>query len=117
MAERRQVPDFQRKWTVLALRGSLDDATVDQIEREIRQLGGTGGRLILEVSHVHFLDDFGVDVLVLLAHHVRRQGGLMALVDQRGSICRVLGEAGLEGLLPLFATVAEAVIGLSEESP
>ncbi|UBU09641.1 STAS domain-containing protein [Nonomuraea gerenzanensis] len=112
MAERKDVPDFQRTWAVIALGGSLDEATVDQVEREIQQLGGAGARLIVDVSELHFLDDFGVDMLVLLAHHMHRQGGLMALTDRRGHMRQILGEAGLEGLLPLFGTVAEAMRGL-----
>lgn len=116
VAARRKVPDFQRKWAIVALRGSLDDATVDQVEHEIRLLEGQGARLIVEVSELHFLDDFGVDVLVLLAQHMRRQGGLMAVVDNRGHLSQVLGQAGLEGLLPLFATVPEALLGLGDDA-
>ncbi|WP_344475394.1 STAS domain-containing protein [Nonomuraea monospora] len=115
MAERREVPDFRRSWAIIALSGSLDDATVDQVEREIQQLGGEGARLIVDISELHFLDDFGVDMLVLLAHHMhRRGGGLMALVDRHGYIRQILGEAGLEGLLPLFPSVAEAMRGLED---
>ncbi|GAA4949475.1 anti-anti-sigma factor [Nonomuraea thailandensis] len=116
MAERRDVPDFRRAWAIIALSGSLDDATVDQVEQEIQQLSGQGARLIVDVSELHFLDDFGVDMLVLLAHHMRRQGGLMALADRRGHVRQVLGEAGLEDLLPLFGSVAEAVRGLEGEA-
>ncbi|MGR6917295.1 STAS domain-containing protein [[Actinomadura] parvosata] len=111
VAERREVPDFQRTWAVIALSGSLDDATVDQIEREIAQLH-EGARLIVDVSELHFLDDYGVDVLVLLAHHMRRQGGLMALTDRRGAIHEALGRGGLADLLPLFTSVAEAMAAL-----
>ncbi|GAA2207836.1 hypothetical protein GCM10009850_032940 [Nonomuraea monospora] len=115
VAERREVPDFRRSWAIIALSGSLDDATVDQVEREIQQLGGEGARLIVDISELHFLDDFGVDMLVLLAHHMhRRGGGLMALVDRHGYIRQILGEAGLEGLLPLFPSVAEAMRGLED---
>jgi anti-anti-sigma factor len=116
VAERREVPDFRRTWAVIALSGSLDDATVDQVEQEIQQLGGRGARLIIDVSELHFLDDFGVDMLVLLAHHMHQRGGLMALADGRGHVGQVLGEAGLEGLLPLFGTVAEAMRGLEDET-
>ncbi|WP_268966940.1 STAS domain-containing protein [[Actinomadura] parvosata] len=115
MAEPREVPDFQRTWAIIALSGSLDDATVDQVEREIAQLYGEGARLIVDVSELHFLDDHGVDVLVLLAHHMRRQGGLMALTDRRGSIREALGRAGLPDLPPLFTSVAEAMLALDHD--
>ncbi|MCK2222036.1 STAS domain-containing protein (plasmid) [Actinomadura sp. ATCC 31491] len=107
-----RIPDFRRNWAVVALRGSLDEATVDAVEREIRLLRGHGARLIVEVSELHFLDGFGVDVLVLLAHRMHQGGGVMAVVDGRGYVRQVLGDAGLDGLLPLFPSMAAAVAGL-----
>ncbi|GAA2907040.1 STAS domain-containing protein [Nonomuraea rubra] len=117
MAEGEEVPDFRRAWAVIALSGSLDDATVDQVEQEILHLGDPGARLIVDVSELNVLDDFGVDMLVLLAHHMRRRGGLMALADRRGHVRRMLEDSGLEALLPLFGTVTEAMHGLEDEPP
>ncbi|MFC4116717.1 STAS domain-containing protein [Nonomuraea zeae] len=99
---------------MIALNGSLDEATVADVEREIRLLNLPESRLIVEVSDLHFLDDYGVDVLVLLAHHMRQHGGLMALVDTCGHVRRALGDSGLDDLLPLFATMAEAMRSLND---
>ncbi|MGW3349293.1 STAS domain-containing protein [Nonomuraea rubra] len=117
MAEGEEVPDFRRAWAVIALSGSLDDATVDQVEQEILHLGAPGARLIVDVSELHALDAFGVDLLVLLAHHMQRRGGLMALADRHGHVRRMLENSGLEPLLPLFGTVAEAMRGLEDDPP
>ncbi|MCK2212241.1 STAS domain-containing protein [Actinomadura sp. ATCC 31491] len=118
MASQGGVPDFSRVWAIIALHESFDEATVADLEREIRLLSGQrGARLIIEVSGLHFLDGYGIDVLVLLAHHMRRQGGLMAVVDGRGHARHVLGEAGLEDLLPLFPSVSEAMLALSGGEP
>ena len=69
-------------------------------------------RLILEVSGLDSLDVAGVGVLADLLLRVRAHGGRMALAGVRDSVRRVLRRDEVAGLIPVYASVADALFGL-----
>ncbi|MEW9552837.1 STAS domain-containing protein [Nonomuraea sp. NPDC050783] len=115
MAAQRGVPDYRRSWTAIVLHERIDAVTATDLEREAQLLAGEAPRLILEVSRLDVLDDFGYDVLVRLAGGLRERGGRMAVAGARAHVRRVLTQPGSHGLLPLFPTVAEAVLSLDDD--
>ncbi|MCK2217055.1 STAS domain-containing protein [Actinomadura sp. ATCC 31491] len=110
----RRVPDYRRHWAAIVLEGRLDRATAAGIEREMELLAGDGPRLVLEVSRLGTLDAFEVETLLSLAHAFRLQGGLMAVAGVREQVRPALARPELTGLLPVFTTMTEAMLQLSD---
>jgi anti-anti-sigma factor len=92
---------------VIRLDGKLSLETVHNFIQTLRPEGA--GRLILDLSGVSFLDSAGVGALVQLFVHRRNQGktfGLTGLSKQSSAVIQV---AGLNKLLPIHASVEEAI--------
>src|SRR6267142_1789291 len=66
-------------------------------------------RLILDLSSVSFLDSAGVGALVQIFVHRRNQGQRFALTGLTKQSTAVLQVAGLFKLLPIHASVEEAL--------
>ncbi|MFB4274576.1 STAS domain-containing protein [Nonomuraea sp. MTCD27] len=106
-------PDYRRSWAVITFKGALDPATVTDLQHEVHQvLQEEGPRLILEVSRLDGLDPAGVSVLADLSRRIRARGGRMALACTQEPVRHVLGQDEAAGLIPVYPSVADAVLGL-----
>ena len=65
-------------------------------------------RFILEISALDYVDSSGVGMLVSCLTNVRKAGGELKLVGANPRIKRILSMTGVDSLMPMFATVAEA---------
>jgi anti-sigma B factor antagonist len=90
------------------IRGELDLATVPELERIVGDASATN-LLILDLTDCTFLDSSAVRVLLETAAKVERAGGGLALVAPDGGIRRVLEISGVDTVLPVHATLGEAV--------
>ncbi len=92
---------------VMRLNGKLSLETVHNFIQTLRP--EPAAHLILDLGGVSFLDSAGVGALVQLFVHRRNQGqtfALTGLTKQSGAVIQV---AGLNRLLPIYASVAEAL--------
>jgi anti-anti-sigma factor len=92
---------------VIRLDGKLSLETVHNFVQTIR--AETATQLILDMSGVAFLDSAGVGALVQIFVHRRNLGqafDLTGLTKQGNAVIQV---AGLSKLLPIHASVAEAL--------
>jgi anti-sigma B factor antagonist len=92
---------------VIRLNGKLSLETVHNFIQTLRPEPAT--HLILDLSGVSFLDSAGVGALVQLFVHRRNLGQtftLTGLSKQSGAVIQV---AGLTKLLPIHASVEEAI--------
>ena len=99
-------PNSNEALTVYTASGKLSLETVNQFLPGLR--AETAQRVVLDMSGVSFLDSAGVGALVSLFVSRRNQGkefGLAALAPQAVAVVTV---AGLQNLLPIYKTVAEA---------
>lgn len=92
---------------VTRLSGKLSLETVHNFIQTLRP--EPAARLILDMSGVSFLDSAGVGALVQLFVHRRSKGQSFALSGLTKQGNAVMQVAGLTKLLPIHATVEEAL--------
>jgi|SRR5271157_553901 len=91
---------------VYQLKGKLSLETVTEFLPKIRQEAAP--HVVLDMSGVNFLDSAGVGALVSLFVSRRNQGRTFALAALTPQATAVVTVAGLQKLLPVSLTVAEA---------
>jgi anti-anti-sigma factor len=96
---------------VTRLSGKLSLETVSEFITTMRPEGAQ--HLVLDMSGLSFLDSAGVGALVSLFVSRRNHGKTLALAGLTQQGVAVMQVSGLMKLLPIFATVDEAVVGKS----
>ena len=92
---------------VMRLRGKVALETVHDFMTTLR--GEAATRLVLDMSGVPYMDSAGVGALVSLFVSRRNNGKSLALVGLTAQGVAVLQVSGLVKLLPIFASVEDAV--------
>ena len=92
---------------VMRLNGKLSLETVHNFIQTLRP--EPAAHLILDLGGVSFLDSAGVGALVQLFVHRRNQGQTFALTGLTTQSSAVIQVAGLNRLLPIHASVEEAL--------
>ena len=104
------VANRDREVHVLVAEGELDIATLGTLQAKLDALvDGTGRRLLLDLSALEFLDSPGIAVL----YQASASFAHLAIVVAAGSrVARVLEVCGMETILPIFHSRADAVRAL-----
>jgi len=98
---------------VVAAAGEVDYNTYLPLQEELyRQVDAGGNRIVLDLGGVTMCDSTGLSVLVRVHRRVKAQGGWLRLADVQPVVHRALALTNLDRLLPLFATVQDAVADL-----
>jgi anti-sigma B factor antagonist len=92
---------------VMRLRGKVSLETVHDFMTTLR--GEVATRLVLDMSGVPYMDSAGVGALVSLFVSRRNNRKSLALVGLTAQGVAVLQVSGLVKLLPIFASVEDAV--------
>ena len=92
---------------VMRLDGKLSLETVHNFMQTLRP--EPAAHLILDMGGVSFLDSAGVGALVQLFVHRRNQGQTFALTGLTTQSSAVIQVAGLNKLLPIYASAEEAL--------
>jgi anti-anti-sigma factor len=83
-----------RSCAVLSVRGEIDIATVEHLERAgTRMLSSSGGRLVLDLSETAFMDLSGVRTAERLSRLASDTGGSVVLVAAKPGVRRILALA------------------------
>jgi anti-sigma B factor antagonist len=98
---------------VVEVSGEIDLRTADRLRNRLLELGrdlmaAGGGRLVVDFGEVAFCDATGLGSLVAVANELRARGGRLHLARVRPAQHRLLLVTGLERLIPVHETVAEA---------
>jgi anti-anti-sigma factor len=105
--ELERQPGFDAAHLVVNLNGKLSLETVHNFIQTLRP--EPAAQLILDLSGVSFLDSAGVGALVQLFVHRRNLGKTFALTGLSKHSSAVMQVAGLNKLLPIHASVEEAL--------
>ena len=98
---------------VVAVSGVVDMITAPQVEEAIKTaLGKTPQGLIVDLSHVEFLASAGMGILVA-AHDDAPDGVDLHLVAEGPATSRPLKLVGIADIVPLHATLDEALAAFS----
>lgn len=95
---------------IATVAGDADTRTADTLRREASQIIQQGcPHLILDLSQVGFCDSAGLSALIGLWHAAEAVHGALALVNVPDRLMRMLVLTGVDAVLPVHATAAEAV--------
>jgi len=94
--------------TTLHVEGELDMATAPRLEEALAD-EGFDQRLVIDLSRCTFLDSSAVRVLVASARDAEAATGSLSLVTPDPGLLRVLQISGVATMLPVHATLEEAL--------
>ncbi len=94
----------------IVISGRLDMPGTDSVASQLAQLTAAPKKaVVVDLSQLKFLASIGIRALISSAKDVEKRGGKMALVVNRASTVMMSLEAtGVDELIPIFGTVAEA---------
>jgi anti-sigma B factor antagonist len=95
---------------VVEVGGDLDLASAPALRHEVLALLQAGHRsIVLDLTPTGFLDSLGLGVIVAVWKRVLVHGGTFAVVCPEPRLRRVFGVVELDRILPLHASVDEAL--------
>jgi anti-sigma B factor antagonist len=98
--------------------GDVDTRTAPALRSgalEIIQLGHP--RLVLDLAQVGFCDSAGLSAIIGIWHAAQEAGGSLSLAAIPERLMRMLSMTGVDSLLPVHATTADAVAALTDSPP
>ena len=105
----------QDKWVdgyaLVRPEGDLDVFTVAPFRRTLADLAGSDG-LIIDLSAVVFIDSAGLGALIGGIRGTRERGGQVVVACSRPGLLRVLRSTGLDKVVTVTASPAEAARAL-----
>ena len=98
--------------TVIETTGRLDTATAPELERAGGELIDAGViRIVLDLSRLEYLSSAGLRVILALAKRLRAAEGELVMCEAGGLVRETLELAGIVGIVPLCATLDDALGG------
>jgi anti-sigma B factor antagonist len=95
---------------ILDVRGEIDVATSPELQQLLTALIAHGPELVIvDLTHVSFIDSTGLGVLVGAVRDVRADGGDIRLVVTQPQIIRLLELTGLDEVFSVVSSASEAV--------
>jgi anti-sigma B factor antagonist len=95
---------------VLTVDGEVDLNTAPQLKERIHELIAQGhSNLVVDLEGVEFMDSTGLSALVSGLMRTSESGGGLSVVCTRPQVLRLLGLTGLDQVLKVHSSVAEAV--------
>ena len=94
----------------IVLTGRLDFHGVEEIIGQLASLLTTAeANVLIDLSEATLICSMGIRALILNAKNLQQRGGCMALVVQQDSIVSAtLRSVGIDTLLPMYPSVADA---------
>jgi anti-sigma B factor antagonist len=97
-------------WMVLTVGGEVDLNTAGQLKERINGLIALGhSNVVVDLEGVEFMDSTGLSALVTGLMRTSENGGDMAVVCTRPQVLRLLALTGLDQVLKVHSSVADAV--------
>lgn len=84
----------------LRVAGELDIATAPELQSVVDRVARAGRTLVLDLSHLEFIDSIGVSLIYRLHVRAREDGLGLRLVPGRRAVMRVFDLTGLTDRLP-----------------
>lgn len=98
--------------TVIETVGRLDTATAPDLEQAGGELIDAGvTRIVLDLSRLEYLSSAGLRVILALAKRLQASGGELVMCGAAGLVRETLELAGIVGIVPLCATLDDALGG------
>ncbi|MEU6530206.1 STAS domain-containing protein [Streptomyces sp. NPDC046928] len=99
---------------IAVVAGDVDTRTADTLRREASEVIEQGcPHLVLDLSQVGFWDSAGLSALIGLWHAAQAVSGALRLAAVPDRLMRMLVLTGVDAVLPVHATAAEAVTAMT----
>ena len=83
-----------------------------QIEADVDELvRGNQARIVFDLSKVKYMDSSGVGIMVMCSGKAREAGGELRIAGASGVVEQTLQLTRTSTIVPMFATLAEALAG------
>ncbi len=96
--------------TVITFTGEFDLDDADHLRAVLVSAITDDPRMVCDVSPATFFDSVSLGVLVLAAKTAKQAGGWLRLAGPQRSTRRILRLTALDQVLPVYATVDEAIL-------
>jgi anti-sigma B factor antagonist len=96
------------RYAVVTLRGELDLAGASGLRDRLRTTcDQNGGRVVLDLTDLTFIDSTGLAILVEYHEKARAAGGRLILLAPRAAVLRILDITGLDERLTICDRIEE----------
>jgi anti-sigma B factor antagonist len=100
-------------YAVLSVAGNVDAGTEQRFRDALASVLAHGvPRIVVDLSRVAFMSSAGIGVLMGVRRVLADAGGSLALASPHGEVAQVLSITGVAEVIPVAASVAEAVARL-----
>ncbi len=97
----------------ISLDGSFDIAGAADVDLPFSVIGGKRRKVIVDFTDVNFMASMGVRVLIKTAKAMANHGGKLVVVNPNDAARKVMSATGLDSIVPVVDTEAEAFAALS----
>lgn len=95
---------------VIHVEGDLDVYTAPRLKEVLDEAVAGGGRLILDLSQVHFIDSTALGVLVGAHQETQTGNGRFCLVVDDPFLLKIFRITGFDGVFSIFSRIDEALL-------
>ena len=100
-------------YAVLSVAGNVDAGTEQRFRDALTSVLAHGvPRIIVDLSRVAFMSSAGIGVLMGVRRVLADAGGSLVLASPHGEVAQVLSITGVAGVIPVAASLADAVAAL-----
>jgi anti-sigma B factor antagonist len=90
--------------SVVALRGELDLATVDEVRARLDALRASGRPVVLDLDELTFMDSTGIRLVLESVRHREREGWGFEVTRGSTAVQRIFAAARIDDRLPYART-------------
>lgn len=94
---------------VVQVGGDLDVYTSPRLKEALETAASQGGRVVLDLSAVHFIDSTALGVLVSTQQQARADDGDLCLVLDDPYLLKIFHITGFDSVFSIFPQVADAI--------
>jgi stage II sporulation protein AA (anti-sigma F factor antagonist) len=95
---------------VLTVAGEIDADTAGILTSALAEAGASGPpAVVVDFTAVTFMDSSGINTLLHAHHDLAARGARLAVAGVPASVLRILGLTGVDQVIPVYATVTEAL--------
>ncbi len=96
--------------TILQPKGRLDAATATEMDQHVSEfINGGSLHLVLDLSELEYVSSAGLRVFLSAAKRMKQAKGKFSLANPTPQVRQLLEVAGFSTILPVYATMAEAI--------
>ncbi len=94
--------------------GQINSANAASFEADLLSLINRGEhRIVLDMSHLHYISSAGLRVLLLVAKKLKQCGGALVLFGLQDRVSETLEISGFMAILNVYQTRDQALAGLA----